>query len=72
MLKLIQSEPVAFQFVIQTGLLMVMAFGVHLTQTQMAAVLTFTGAVLSLWTRQNVTANPNVATPNLPPAPPKP
>jgi hypothetical protein len=56
---LIKAEPVSFQFIIQAGLAMVMSFGIHLTVEQMGTVLVFTGAVLTFWTRQNVTSHAN-------------
>ena len=59
MMDLIRSEPVMFQGIIQAGLAMIMSFGVHLTVEQMGTILVFTGAVLTFWTRQAVTAHPN-------------
>lgn len=75
----LNREPVAIMFVIQTGLALAMGFGLDWTSEQMALVLTFSGAVLGLLTRQVVTpfvpvgttplARP-VETPNVVPPPP--
>lgn len=54
-LNWLTREPVALMYVIQTGLALAMGFGFDIDPTQMALILTFTGAVLSYITRQNVT-----------------
>ena len=59
-LSFITREPVAVLFVVQTGIALAVGFGLDITTEQMSLVLTFTGAVLSLITRQHVT--PFVAT----------
>jgi hypothetical protein len=56
----LNREPVAILFVVQTGIALAMGFGLDIDSEQMALILTFTGAVLSLITRQAVT--PFVAT----------
>ena len=57
----LRAEPVALLYVVQSGLLLSLAFGLELTEEQLAAVLTFSGAVLSLIARQAVTPNQRVA-----------
>lgn len=51
----LNREPVAIMFVVQTGIALAMGFGLDLTTEQMGLILTFTGAVLTLITRQQVT-----------------
>lgn len=78
----LNREPVAIMFVIQTGIALAMGFGLNIDTEQMALILTFTGAVLGLITRQVVTPyvpsgttplvqnpaqTPNVAQPPTPP-----
>jgi hypothetical protein len=59
MLKLIQSEPVMFQAVIQAMLGLLLSFEIPLTPHQIGSILVFTAAVLALWTRTQVTSHPN-------------
>ena len=47
-------EPVAILAVIQAGIALGMAYGLSVTPEQMALMLTFTGAVLALITRSQV------------------
>lgn len=51
----LNREPVAILFVVQTGIALAIGFGLEITNEQMALILTFTGAVLTLITRQQVT-----------------
>ncbi len=60
LLDLIRNEPVLFQSAIQSFLTMVMAFGIHMTPEQIGAVLIFSQTALSVLTRSQVTANPEV------------
>jgi hypothetical protein len=57
----LQSEVVMVQGLIQAGVAFGVAFGLHLTPTQIGAVLGLSAAVLSLITRQIVIANQNTA-----------
>ena len=58
----IKSEPVAFAELIRTGLLLAIVFGVTITEQQLAAVMVFIGAAITLFTRQAVTPNTKVDT----------
>lgn len=51
----LNREPVAIMYVIQTGIALAMGFGFDISIEQMALLLTFTGAVLTMLTRQQVT-----------------
>jgi hypothetical protein len=53
-------EPVAILAVVQAGIALGMAYGLNVTPEQMALILTFTGAVLALITRSQVTAPKNL------------
>jgi hypothetical protein len=57
---LIQSEPVAFQGVVQTGVAMACGFGLQWDGKQIALVMVFTQALLSFLTRKAVTPNATV------------
>lgn len=50
----IREEPVAVVYFVQTGLGLLLAFGVALTAGQVSAVLAFTGAALWLFVRAKV------------------
>jgi len=54
MLKYIQSEPVMVQYLVQSVIGLVSAFGFHLTAEQTTAIMAVTGAVVALIARQNV------------------
>ena len=69
LITLIKAEPAAFFAVVQSGLALIMAFGLKLTADQIGAILSFTSVVLGFATRSMVT--PNVA-PAVAPAPPAP
>ena len=58
---LVQVEPVGAQAVVQTGVTLAVAFGLHLTGDQVAAVVAFNVAILAFLTRKAVTPNPTVA-----------
>jgi hypothetical protein len=53
----ILNEPVIVASVVQSGLALGMAFGLHLTPEQIASILAFTGTVLALLARAAVTPN---------------
>ncbi len=55
MTALYGREPVLVLAVVQAALALAMGFGAHLTGDQMALVMTFTGALLGLLTRTQVT-----------------
>ena len=55
MWKMIQQEPVAFQWLIQTVLTLGIAFGWKLNSVQMGAIVAVTAAILSFLTRSVVT-----------------
>lgn len=54
MSNLWDREPVMVLAVVQTGLALLLAFGVALTKEQVGAVLAFTAAVLGLVVRRKV------------------
>lgn len=54
MSNLWNREPVMFLAVVQTGLALLLAFGVALTKEQVGAILAFTAAVLGLIVRRKV------------------
>lgn len=56
MTNLWKAEPTMILAVVQAGLALGMAFGLHITVQQMALILTFTGAVLALINRSQVTS----------------
>ena len=60
MLSYIREEPVLLQGLIQAALALLVAFGTHLTATQVGSIVAFTAALLSCLTRSQVTpvANP--------------
>ena len=60
LLNQIQSEPVAFNAVVQSFLAMLCTFGLRLTPEQSGTILVFTQVVLSFFTRRAVTANINI------------
>lgn len=55
--RLVQSEPVAAQGVVQTALMFACAFGLHLNPAQIAATLALSAAILCFFTRKSVTPN---------------
>ena len=55
-------EPVMILAVIQSGIGLATAFGIDITPVQLAAVMSFSAAILGLVTRQLVT--PNVQIPD--------
>lgn len=59
-MELIKAEPVAFQAMVQAGLVMFMGFGLNISKEQMTLVMLFVGAVLTFFVRQGVTPNPEV------------
>ena len=59
MLNVVKQEPVMFQAVIQAALALALSFGLKLSPGQVGAVLAFTAAVLSFWTRTQVTPTTN-------------
>lgn len=60
--ELIKGEPVAFAEVIRTGLLLLIVFGVTITEQQLAATMVFIGTALMFFTRRAVTPNTKVDT----------
>ena len=58
--QLIRDEPVVFQQLIQSGLIMAVLFGLSWTDEQQGAVLLFTGMLLSIIARSMVTPVANV------------
>jgi hypothetical protein len=60
-LNLIRKEPVLFQGLLQAGLGVAVAFGLHLSPLQIGAVLGLAAAILSFITRQLVTPTITVA-----------
>lgn len=54
MSNLWNREPVMFLAVVQTGLALLLAFGVDLTKEQVGAILAFTAAVLGFVVRRKV------------------
>ena len=62
MLSYIRQEPVLCQAVVQAGLTLLVAFGTHLSASQVGAIVTFSAAFLSVLTRSQVTpiANPKL------------
>jgi hypothetical protein len=58
----IKDEPVAFGEFIRTSLLLAIAFGVTITEQQLAAVMIFIGAGITFFTRAAVTPNSKVDT----------
>ena len=57
----LNAEPVAIAALVQAGLTLLVAFGLHLTTEQIAAILTFTGALLAVLVRGKVTAPATIA-----------
>ena len=57
LLDMIQSEPVAAQALVQSGIALGCAFGLHMTADQIAATLAFTATALAFFTRKAVTPN---------------
>ena len=55
-MSLWKSEPTMLLAVVQAGLALGMGFGLNITAQQMALILTFTGAVLALINRSQVTS----------------
>ncbi len=54
MVQLIKQEPVMFQAVVQAAFALLLAFGLKLSPGQVGATLAFVAAVLSFWTRTQV------------------
>lgn len=54
-------EPVVIIGVVQAAIVLAVSFGLHLTDTQTAAILAFTSVVLALVARTQVTPNVSVA-----------
>jgi hypothetical protein len=59
MLQRIKQEPVMFQGVIQAALALGLSFGLKLTSAQLGAILALSAAILSFWTRSQVTPTVN-------------
>ena len=59
-IDMIRQEPVMFQALIQAALALLISFGLKLNSTQVGAVVAFSAAIVSFWTRTKVTpmANP--------------
>ena len=55
MLKLIQSEPAAIAGLVQTLVLLVTSFGLHLSAEQIGAINAATAAILAVMVRGYVT-----------------
>lgn len=53
--RLWDREPVMFMAVVQSGLALLIAFGLNLTGDQVGAIMAFSAAILGLVVRQNVT-----------------
>jgi len=53
-LAILNAEPVAIAALVQAGLTLLVAFGLHLSGEQIAAILSFTGAALAVWARSKV------------------
>jgi hypothetical protein len=62
MLDRIKQEPVMFQAIIQAAVALALSFGLKLSSTQVGAILAFTAAILSFWTRSQVTPTANPRT----------
>ena len=54
----LKGEPVLVMGAIQAGLGLALAFGLHISADQIAAILVFSAAALSLVVRQKVTPVP--------------
>lgn len=52
----IRLEPVAFQAVVQAGLALGIAFGFTISEKALGAILAFSAALLSFFTRTQVTS----------------
>ncbi len=62
MLRYIREEPVMCQALVQAALALLVAFGTHLSTSQVGALVAFSAAFLSVLTRSQVTP---VASPRL-------
>jgi hypothetical protein len=62
MVHYIREEPVLCQALVQAALTLLVAFGTHLSTSQVGAIVAFSAAFLSVLTRTQVTpvANPKV------------
>jgi hypothetical protein len=62
MLRYIREEPVLCQALVQAALALLVAFGTHLSPSQVGALVAFSAAFLSVLTRSQVTpiANPKL------------
>jgi hypothetical protein len=54
----VRHEPVLILAAVQAAITLVVAFGLDLTSEQVGAIVTFTGAVLSVIARRKVTPQP--------------
>jgi len=59
LIEMIRQEPVLFQALMQAGLALLLSFGLKLNSTQIGAVMAFSAAALSFWTRTQVTPSSN-------------
>ena len=58
-IDMIRQEPVMFQALLQTAVALLAAFGLQLNPSQVGAVVAFSAAALSFWTRTQVTPTSN-------------
>lgn len=61
-IDMIRQEPVMFQALVQATLALLISFGFKLNPAQMGALVAFSAAVLSFWTRAQVTPTTNPMT----------
>ena len=57
----LSDEPVIYSAVINSGILMLMAFGLAVTAPQLAAIMVFTNAVIAVSLRGKVSPTTSVA-----------
>ena len=61
-LEQIRAEPTVFGEVVRSFLLLLILFGVTITEQQLAGIMMFIGLVITFFTRRSVTPNTKVDT----------
>lgn len=62
-MNVVKHEPAALQAIVRAGITMLVLFGLHLTEPQIAAVILFTELILGYWLRSRVTPVDSEGTP---------